>query len=165
MSLMPHYNKVVRLDKERKQITVQGGLRLFDLTTFLNAQSPPLALANLPSVWEQSIAGLLATATHGTGQSLAACSGCCADPYAVVWRVCSGITEKNMASYIVAVQLVTGTGEVLTVSATENAHFLEAVRVSLGALGIVTEVLNARTLACGGAFASADRGWRCSLLL
>lgn len=50
-----------------------------------------------------------------------------------------------MASYIVGVQLVTGTGEVLTVSASENAHLLEAVRVSLGALGIVTEVLNART--------------------
>lgn len=74
------------------------------------------ALANMPDIDEQSLAGAMSTGTHGTGQKLGA-----------------------LHSYVEALQLVTPSGEVLRCSRTENPAIFDAARVSLGSLGVITE--------------------------
>ena len=76
-----------------------------------------LAMDNLGDVDYQSIAGATATGTHGTG-----------------------IGFGNLCTQVTGVRLVTGTGDVLEISADENAHLVPAARLSLGALGVVTQV-------------------------
>ncbi|MFD6682467.1 D-arabinono-1,4-lactone oxidase [Micromonospora parva] len=76
-----------------------------------------LAMDNLGDVDYQSIAGATATGTHGTG-----------------------VGFGNLCTQVVGVRLVTGTGEVLDISADDNADLLPAARLSLGALGVVTQV-------------------------
>jgi L-gulonolactone oxidase len=65
----------------------------------------------------QSLAGATATATHGTG-----------------WHF------GNLSSCIRGMRLITGDGSVLECSATDNADVLDAARVGLGALGIVSTI-------------------------
>jgi FAD/FMN-containing dehydrogenase len=59
------YNKVIALDKEKKQLTVQAGIKLWQLNEYLDAQG--MALINLGSIARQSVAGAISTATHGSG--------------------------------------------------------------------------------------------------
>ncbi|TNH30967.1 FAD-binding protein [Micromonospora orduensis] len=76
-----------------------------------------LAMDNLGDVDYQSIAGATATGTHGTG-----------------------IGFGNLCTQVAGVRLVTGTGDVLDISADHNADLLPAARLSLGALGVITQV-------------------------
>lgn len=75
------------------------------------------ALQNMPDIDEQSLAGAIGTGTHGTGEKLGA-----------------------VHSFITRLQLVTAGGEVLECSRARNAAVFDAARVSLGSLGVVTEV-------------------------
>jgi FAD/FMN-containing dehydrogenase len=75
-----------------------------------------LGMRNLGSITEQSIAGAISTGTHGTGLRLG-----------------------NLSTSIVEMKLVTGTGDLVTIKETDG-ELLDAARVSLGALGIITEV-------------------------
>src|SRR5689334_20025041 len=56
-------NQVIRLDKERGKVTVQGGITYGDLGRFLHAEG--YALHNLASLPHITVAGACATATHG----------------------------------------------------------------------------------------------------
>ncbi|WP_433554661.1 D-arabinono-1,4-lactone oxidase [Micromonospora zamorensis] len=76
-----------------------------------------LAMDNLGDVDYQTIAGATATGTHGTGLGFG-----------------------NLGTQVDGVRLVTGTGDVLDISAHHNADLLPAARLSLGALGVVTQV-------------------------
>ena len=104
-------------------VAVQAGIRLHALNEQLAGLG--LALPNLGDIDRQSIAGAIATATHGTGRGLG-----------------------NLATGVVAMQLVTGDGRVLRVDASHEPELWRAARVGIGALGIVTEV----TLRCVPAF-------------
>ena len=104
-------------------VTVQAGIRLHDLNDRLAALG--LALPNLGDIDRQSIAGATSTATHGTGASLG-----------------------NIATNIVGLEMVTGSGEVVRADARTDPELLRVARVGLGALGVVTEV----TLRCVPAF-------------
>ena len=95
------------------EATVPAGMRLRDLIKHLAEAG--LALRNMGSITEQSIAGAISTGTHGTG-----------------------LTLGSLSTQIVGARLVTGTGEV--VSITKNDPRLKAACLSLGALGIITEV-------------------------
>src|SRR5688572_2634145 len=110
---------VQHVDHETQRVTVQGGIRLHRLNDELAAVG--LALPNLGDIDRQSIAGAIATATHGTGLGLG-----------------------NLATTVVGMELVTGTGDVVR----PDADLLRVARVGVGALGIVTEV----TLQCVPAF-------------
>jgi FAD/FMN-containing dehydrogenase len=66
---------------------------------------------------EQTLAGAISTGTHGTGGRAA-----------------------GLAAQVVGLELVTGTGELLRASAAENADVLEAARIGLGALGVLTTI-------------------------
>ncbi|WP_300402553.1 D-arabinono-1,4-lactone oxidase [uncultured Nocardioides sp.] len=103
------------------RVRVQAGMSLRTLNRELDRLG--LALPNLGDVDPQTVAGAIGTGTHGTGDRL-----------------------HGIAKAVVAVQLVTASGDVVEVD--EQHPWFGAVRVSLGALGIVTEV----TLQCVPAF-------------
>lgn len=94
--------------------TFGAGTRLGQLGEPLHAVGQ--ALPNMPDIDAQSLAGAMATGTHGTGQNLGA-----------------------LHSYVKQLKLVTPRGEVLSCSANENPEVFAAARVSLGALGVITE--------------------------
>jgi len=108
---------------EGTDVTVQAGIRLRHLNDELFDRG--LALPNLGDINVQSIAGAASTATHGTGATLG-----------------------NLATNIVGMELVAGDGSVLRIDETNEPELLRVARVSLGALGIITEV----TLRCVPAF-------------
>jgi len=111
-------NKGLIADVLQQRYTVQAGIRLKDLIKNLAVDG--LAFRNLGSITEQSIAGAMSTGTHGTGLRLG-----------------------NIPTSIVGMNLVTGTGDILTIKETDT-DLLDAARVSMGALGIVTQI----TLQC-----------------
>ena len=114
-------NRVLDHDAQTGLVRVQAGISLHELNPQLKALG--LALPNLGDVDPQSVAGAISTGTHGTGGRL-----------------------HGIAAAVAGLQLVTGDGDVLEVDA--DHPWARAVPVSLGALGIVTEV----TLRCVPAF-------------
>ena len=118
-------DRVVSVDRATGRVTVQAGIRLHDLNDRL--AEVDLAMPNLGDIDVQSVAGAISTATHGTGLGLG-----------------------NLATTVVGMELVTGSGEIVRCndSADGDRDLLRVARVSLGALGIVTEV----TLQCVPAF-------------
>jgi FAD-linked oxidoreductase len=106
---------ILAVDAATKRVRVAAGTRLFALGPLLAEHG--LALQNMGDIDRQSIAGATSTGTHGTG-----------------------IRFGGLATQITAATLVTGTGEVLRVSETERPELLPAVRLGLGALGILVEV-------------------------
>lgn len=107
-------NRALIADILKRRFTVQAGVRLKDLIEMLALDG--LALRNIGSITEQSIAGAISTGTHGTG-----------------------IRFGNLSTSIMGMHLVTGTGDVLDIKENDT-DLLDAARVSIGALGIVTQV-------------------------
>jgi len=113
----------VTVDTTRRLVTVPAGMTLHALNELLATHG--LALPNLGDIDAQTVAGALSTGTHGTGARL----GC-------------------LSTFVTALTLVTGTGEVLHCSADAHRDVFAAARVGLGAVGILVEV----TLRCVDAF-------------
>jgi L-gulono-1,4-lactone dehydrogenase len=117
-------DQVIDVDHPTGRVTVGAGIRLRRLNEVLAAAG--LALPNLGDIDRQSLAGAIATATHGTG-----------------------LTLGNLATTVVGMQMVTGTGDIVKCADTDvESELLRVARVGLGALGIVTEI----TLQCVPAF-------------
>ncbi len=127
---LDYYSKILKIDKEKKQVTVQAGIRLKNLNVILRDNG--LSLANLGSVSEQSIAGATATGTHGTG-----------------------IKFGNISTQIIGMKLILADGAVLIINENENADLLPAVRINLGVLGIVSEL----TIQCVDVFNLRDESY------
>lgn len=104
---------VIEVNDARDAVRVSGALRYGDIAPVLEAQH--LALANLASLPHISIAGAVATGTHGSGDR-----------------------TGSLASAVRAVTLLTTDGEVRRVSRGDDDF--AGVVVSLGALGAVLEV-------------------------
>ena len=117
---LPHE---ARVDLDRRLVTVPAGTTLRTLNRLLAGHG--LALPNLGDIDAQTVAGAISTGTHGTGARY----GC-------------------LSTFVTALTLVTGVGEVLHCSADENPDVFAAARVSLGALGVLVDV----TLSCVDAF-------------
>ena len=60
-----NFNKIVSIDKENLEVVLEPGIKLWQLNNLLDKEG--LALQNLGSIDEQSIAGAIATGTHGSG--------------------------------------------------------------------------------------------------
>jgi FAD-linked oxidoreductase len=114
---------VVAVDRERSRVTLLAGTRLHQIPKLLAPYG--LAMQNLGDIDRQSISGAVSTGTHGTGAAFG-----------------------GIATQIVGATLVTGDGELLTVSQAENPELLPAVALGLGALGILVDV----TIQCVPAF-------------
>jgi FAD-linked oxidoreductase len=102
-------------DRVQGVATLAAGTRIAIATQLLDAAG--LALMNQPDIDTQSLGGALATGTHGTGARFGA-----------------------MHSDLVALKLVTAGGQTLSCSATERPELFAAAQVSLGCLGVLTEV-------------------------
>ena len=91
-----------------------AGTRLFEVARSLNELGR--ALPNLPDIDVQTLAGSFATGTHGTGNRLSA-----------------------LHDYVTAFRMVTARGEILDINAEQAPDLFQAGKVSLGALGLMTE--------------------------
>lgn len=58
-------NRLISVDETKMTITVQAGMKLHKLHDLLELHD--LAMSNLGSISDQSVAGIMSTATHGTG--------------------------------------------------------------------------------------------------
>ena len=108
---------VASFDLERCQSNIYAGTRLYDLDQYLQQQSINQALINQGDIDQQSLAGAVSTGTHGTGADL-----------------------HCISAYVEAFELLTASGEILKCSRTENPEIFAAGRVSLGSLGILTQI-------------------------
>ena len=108
-------NRVVSVDRTGGVITVQAGIVLSDLNAQLELQH--LSMPNLGDVTYQTLAGALSTSTHGTG-----------------------LQRTGLAAQIRAFKIVTASGEILACDPEQNAEIFHCGRVSLGSLGVITEV-------------------------
>ena len=101
----------MKVDESTSTVTVPAGARYSEIGPALHAAG--FALANLASLPHITVAGAVATGTHGSGDRLG-----------------------NLATDVVGLELVSASGEVLTLTGEE----LPGAVVSLGALGIVTQL-------------------------
>lgn len=108
-------DRVLEVDRERGLVTVEAGIRLGALNDALAAHG--LAMPVLGSVCVQSLAGAISTGTHG-----------------------SAPRKGSLASAVVGLRLVDGTGRVHDATKASDPDLLDAARVGLGALGVVTRV-------------------------
>ena len=116
MIRLENLNGILHVDRATCQVTVGAGTRLSDLNTLLDAEG--LALANLGDIAYQTVAGAISTSTHGTGKAL-----------------------TGLAGQVVAMKLVNGHGEIIECSQSVNPHIFDVARVSVGALGVITEYI------------------------
>jgi L-gulonolactone oxidase len=103
----------VEIDSARRTVSVPAGMRLHALSSALLRAG--LSLPIVGSIQAQSVAGAIATGTHG-----------------------SSLVHGNLSTLVTSARVVTGTGEVLEIG--EGDERLHALRVHLGALGVVTRV-------------------------
>ncbi|KAL4909792.1 hypothetical protein BDW74DRAFT_165172 [Aspergillus multicolor] len=110
------FNRILDVDTETGIITVEAGIRLRDLGERLE-KDHGLTLSNLGSIDSQSIAGVIATGTHG-----------------------SSLAHGLISECIVSLTLMLANGQLVRCSANSNQDLFRAALISLGALGIVVEV-------------------------
>jgi xylitol oxidase len=103
----------VAVDAAAGTVTVPAAMRYGELAGRLRAEG--LALANLASLPHISVGGAVATATHGSGDA-----------------------NGNLATAVAGLELVAGTGELLT--AARGDPGFDGLVVGLGALGAVTRL-------------------------
>ncbi|WP_165987704.1 FAD-binding protein [Streptomyces sp. YIM 98790] len=106
---------VFELDRERATVTVAAGMRYAEVAAALHAEG--FALANMASLPHISVAGSVATGTHGSGDR-----------------------RPGLAAAVSAVKLIAPGGEELTLSREADPERFPGAVVSLGALGVVTEL-------------------------
>ncbi|WP_448315855.1 D-arabinono-1,4-lactone oxidase [Streptomyces sp. CO7] len=104
---------VHRVDRAAGTVTVGAGTPLKQLNAALAGEG--LSLTNMGDIMEQTVSGAVSTGTHGTGRE-----------------------SGSISAQIVALELVTADGSVLTCSREENPEIFAAARIGLGALGVVT---------------------------
>lgn len=95
-------------------VRLQAGASLNTLSKVLMKQG--FGFKNLGDIDVQSLAGAAMTATHGTGQSF-----------------------PCLAGEIRSIRMVTATGVVIEASTEKDPDVLDAARVSIGALGVLTQ--------------------------
>jgi xylitol oxidase len=103
----------VVVDHAADTVSFNAALKYGELVQTLNAEG--VALHNLASLPHISVAGAVATATHGSGE-----------------------TNGNLATAVVGLELVTSSGEIIDASRGEPDF--DGLVVGLGALGAVTRI-------------------------
>ncbi|KAK2768371.1 D-arabinono-1,4-lactone oxidase [Arachnomyces sp. PD_36] len=112
---LDNFNRVLDIDRETGIVTVESGIRLRELRKEL--ENNGLMLRNLGSIDDQSVAGAISTGTHG-----------------------SSVRHGLLSESIVSMSLMLSNGRVVRCSETVNVSLFKAALVSLGALGVITEI-------------------------
>jgi xylitol oxidase len=105
----------IALDTASKTVTVGAGVKYGQLGPYLDAKG--FALHNLASLPHISVAGAIATATHGSGEN-----------------------NGNLATAISGIEFVTASGDVVKLSPKDSAADFHGAVVGLGALGAITRI-------------------------
>ncbi|MFT5531283.1 MAG: FAD/FMN-containing dehydrogenase [Candidatus Poriferisodalaceae bacterium] len=121
---------MISADPTRATATFRAGTRIAD--TGLALREAGLALKNQGDIDQQALAGAIATGTHGTGPTL-----------------------QNFSASMLGARLVVADGSVIHVDAESDPDLFQAARLSLGALGVMTEV----TLAVRPSYKLAENLW------
>lgn len=95
-------------------VRVQAGIRLFQLNEILAEKG--LALQNLGSISDQSVAGVISTGTHG-----------------------SSAYHGLISEQIVNLKLMLASGKIIECSDSENSDVFKAALLSLGKFGVIIE--------------------------
>ncbi|KAG6671166.1 hypothetical protein I3843_Q011200 [Carya illinoinensis] len=112
-------DRVLEVDKEKKTVRVEAGIRVQQLVDGIKDYG--LTLQNFASIREQQIGGIVQVGAHGTGARL------------------PPIDEQ-----VISMKLVTPAKGTIEVSKEKNPELFYLARCGLGALGVVAEV----TLQC-----------------
>lgn len=112
---LDRYNRVLEVNAAQCLVTVQAGIKLWQLNNALDQAG--LALANLGSIDQQSIAGAICTGTHGTGKEF-----------------------QILASQAQAFKLIKADGSTQWIRRDENPDLFDLSIVNLGCLGVVSEI-------------------------
>lgn len=115
MMNLDKYNKILDADKKTCLVTMQAGIRLYQLGAELDKLG--LAMPNLGSINDQSIAGAISTGTHG-----------------------STLRHSILSSSVTSLKITLANSRTLSCSPDENKELFRAALCSLGALGVVTEI-------------------------
>ncbi|MDA1161612.1 MAG: FAD-binding protein [Planctomycetota bacterium] len=107
--------QVIDIDRDSASVTVQSGMKLYRLNNVLARNG--LALKTLGSTAEQTVAGAISTGTHGS------CRNC-------------GILATDVSE----LELIEFSGTSMRLTEASDPDRLNAVRVSLGQLGIISEI-------------------------
>ena len=108
-------DKVISLDKENNTVTIEAGMRYGELGPYLHKHG--YALHNLASLPHITVAGSVATGTHGSGAKVG-----------------------NLSTGISAIEFVNAAGDVVTLSKQKDGEQFNGAVVALGALGVVTKL-------------------------
>lgn len=128
---------LVSLDGLQGLVTTAHDTATFWAGTKLHQVGEPLwaaglAMANMGDIDRQALAGAVSTGTHGTGPTLG-----------------------SIATQVVGLRLALASGEIVDCSPTQEPTLFKAAQVSMGALGIITQV----TLRCLPAYRLHERTW------
>ena len=102
--------RIVALDRARHTVTIQGGVRYGELGTYLHGAG--FALRNLASLPHISVAAAVSTATHGSGER-----------------------NQHLAAAVSAMELVTASGDLVTLARDSHGDRFQGAVVALGSLG------------------------------
>ena len=107
--------RLVDIDHDSGRVVVEAGMPLYRLNELLAQHG--LAMPNLGDIDQQTISGSISTGTHGTGATL-----------------------TGLAGQVLALELVLADGSVVHCSRDGDPELFDAARVSVGALGVITQV-------------------------
>jgi xylitol oxidase len=107
--------RVLEIDPAASTVTIDGAMRYGDLVATLDAAG--FALHNLASLPHISVAGAVATGTHG-----------------------SGVRSRGLASAVRRVELLRTDGELVAFDRDADPDAFPGVVVSLGAMGVATRL-------------------------
>ena len=112
---LDNYNGILSINPQTRVVVMQAGIRLHQLGRELKKYS--LAMPNLGSINDQSIAGAIGTGTHG-----------------------SSTRHGLLCQSVRGLKIMLSNGRTVSCSAEQNQDLFRAALVSLGALGIITEI-------------------------
>ena len=128
MISLKKFNKILEIDVKNQTVTAQSGVQVYQLIDAIKQYD--LALSTLGSICEQTLAGALATGTHGTS-----------------------LFQGGLASTVVELELVDGLGQVIKCSKQLSTETFAASLIGIGVLGIVTQI----TIQCSQQFYLNER--------
>lgn len=111
-------DKVLSVDVSNLTVKAEGGIKITKLLAVLASHG--LTLPNQGYITDQSIAGAIATATHGSGKT------------------------GTLSSFVEEIELIDAQGDLHRLSPSSNPHLFSAAVVNLGCLGAIYSV----TLKC-----------------
>lgn len=112
---LDNFRGIIEVAKDKMQVRVKAGTKIKEFGSLLFEHG--LAQENLGDIDVQSLAGAISTGTHGTGTAFG-----------------------NLSTQVTGIRFINGKGEIVNCSATENPDIFKAAQISLGTLGVITEL-------------------------